>query len=150
MSLKTFLQKIWKFIERVFAQLTVESRTIVRAANAVVEKIKTFVDAPGIDVITALTPFPDEKIVAGLRAFLPRVLAALTALQADDFTSENEMMKAAIVQINASGDEAKKIFYHGLGALLTELLSDGDFSWSDAVAVQEYFHKHEAKATPLL
>jgi hypothetical protein len=148
MAKKGLLLRIWTFIQRIFLKLGTEAKRIVEIATEIVERVKTFDEKNGavIDILTHLTPFPhDEKAVQIARAVLPRLLAGLASLNQAEFSNLDELLRKAIAKINQGDPETRKVFWHGLGALLTECMSDGEFSWSDSIAVVEYVHKFERK-----
>jgi ABC-type transporter Mla subunit MlaD len=148
MAKKGLFLRIWDFIRRIFSKFDDTAKRIVEIATEIVERVKTFDDKNGaiIDVLTHLTPFPaDEKAVQIARAVLPKLLAGLTFLNTADFDNVDELLRKAIEKINAGDPETRKAFWHGLGALLAECMSDGEFTWSDSIAVVEYVHKFEKK-----
>jgi hypothetical protein len=149
MSLGNFLKKIWAAIEKVFGQIGKEARKVISVSHDVVENIKKFVDSPTADLITALIPgTADDAIKDRLRIILPQVLALLAGLRDTQISDVDEqVLKAVVTDVNSMHPDAKKIFYHGIAALLTEKLSDQTdrpINWSESVALQEYHRKYEA------
>ena len=53
MSLSSFLSKIWSQIKALFDGIPAELKTAIHIGVEVTEKIKTFVDSPAADILTA-------------------------------------------------------------------------------------------------
>lgn len=147
MSLKKFLSNLWKGIKHIFDSIEDDLKKLVPIAIKVVEAIKTFDESIVSDVMTALIPGEvDDKIVQKLREFLPKVLLELNMIDAiAGITDPNEQLKAILARIKLSPKSSQDVFYHGVASLILSELSDGKFSWSDAVAVAEYYYKNEYK-----
>jgi hypothetical protein len=147
-KLRKWLQGIWIGISKMFHKLEKETKELLPAVVKVVNEIKKVIDGPIADVITAIIPGElDDKLKDKLRAILPGVILKLNIIAAvNDLQDENEKLQAILAAINLSADETKNIYYHGLGALILEELSDGQFTWSDATAALEYYYAHIYKA----
>lgn len=147
MSLKSFLNKLWKGIAKVFEGVRAEAKKSVHIAVLVVQGVKKVMDNPVTDVITAIIPGEaDDKAKDVIRKWLPKILLELSMVEAvTGIEDPNEQLNAILAKIKLSSDETKNIFYHGLASLIVEKLSDGDFSWSDSVAVAEYYYSHHVK-----
>lgn len=145
MAKKGFFARVWAAIKRVFISAGEVATKVVPLAIAVVEKVKTFVDGPAGDVITALIPGEaDDRARDLLRVWLPKLLTGLALVPYDDHDLYNDdTIVEAIRKINAAPADVRKAFYHGLAALLVEILSDGKVDWSEAVALKEYVYKFE-------
>jgi len=143
MSLGTFLKRLWANIGEVFNRLG-GTTGIIRLAHETVEKIKNFVDGPAGDIVVALIPGnADDRARDFLSEYLPRILILLSAVDVSQYENQDEATKAAVKKINNLPDDARKVIYHGVGALVTEKLSDEDVSWSDAIVLQEYNFKNK-------
>jgi len=80
---------------------------------------------------------------------LPGVLLDLKLVNSiANIEDPNEKLKAVLAQFKLSSNDTKNIVYHGLAALAIEKLSDGKLSWSDAVALSEYYYKNVMKNAP--
>jgi hypothetical protein len=142
MSIGSFLKKMWDAVRKFFGSIGEEAKQVIVVAHDIVENIKAFVYSPGMDVLTAIIPTDiDNKIVDVLRAALPRILTSLTNVDEVLNMDKDKELAAAIYRINEAPEEVRKVFYHGLASLITELVSDGELSWSDSVAIQEYYYK---------
>ena len=99
------------------------------------------------DVITALIPGDiDDKINEKLRGFLPRLLLELQLVDSiANITDPNAQLQAILDKLKLSSDDAKNAFYHSLASLILQKLSDGKLSWSDAVAIAEYYYQNVTK-----
>jgi hypothetical protein len=143
-----WLQGIWIGISKMFHKLEKETKVLLPAVVKVVNEIKKIVDGPAADIITAIIPGDiDDKIKDKLREILPVAILKLNIIASiNGIEDTNEKLKAILSAINLSPDETKNIYYHGLGALILEELSDGKFSWSDATVALEYYYAHIYKA----
>lgn len=139
--------KLWSGIKRIFKGLNAEAKKLLPIAIEVVEKVKMVIASPVADVITALIPGDvDDIIKEKLRVILPRLIMELAMVEAiTDIENDDERLNAILAKIKLSSDDAKNVFYHGLCSLIIEKLSDGNFSWSDAVIVSEYYYLHFGK-----
>jgi hypothetical protein len=144
MSLKKFLQRIWDFIGSIWRGLSDEVKVLVPKAYVVLENLKNYTDDDEADVLTKLTKGDfDDKALAALREWIPKILDALFPLgEINAIADQNERLKAIIKQMNVGSDEAKKVWYRGFVSLILEKLSDGVYDSADAAAVMEYYYKH--------
>mgnify|MGYP001278526459 CR=1 FL=1 len=95
--LKKFTTWIVSFLKKVDDQLKI----ILPIGISVVEKIKTFVDSPTADIVTAIIPGEvDDNIKTLLRSILPKILLDLRNWkELDDITDQEEKLKAIILEI---------------------------------------------------
>lgn len=153
--MKKLLQKIWTAIKNAFNKADEATKQYVPIAINVVEGIKTFIDSPVDDVLlsvikAAIPGTADDilidKINAVVKEYLPKVLLDLKMVESiANIQDQNEQLKAILEQFKLSSDETKNIFYHGLSVLILEKLSDGVLSWSDAIAISEYYYQNITK-----
>lgn len=155
-----FFKRLWISIKEIFTKLPKQAREAVELANKIVENIKNFVDSPGADVLAQIIPSNiDNAVLIFLRAFLPKLLVILAGIRqalsggaqpAFEAPVENEELRQAVLKLQNTGNaDANKIIRHGLGAILTEKISEVNKSpipWSESTAVQEYYHKNEVAA----
>lgn len=142
-----FLQTLWNGIKRLFEKANEGVKTLLPVVTELLNNAKLITDSHIGDVLTAIIPGDaDDKIVAGIRKFLPKALEGLNlAKEISDIEDPNERLKAILAKINVAPDDTKKVFYHGLASLMVEKLSDGVFSWADATAVAEYYYQNYEK-----
>ena len=154
MSLKHFLQKIWEGIAHLFQGLEHELKVLVPVAIKIVNEIKLINDSPVADIIEQLLkPLGLDPAIAAIRekakTVLPKIILDLGMIDAiNGITDPNAQLQAILVKINLSPNATKNVFYHGLASLILTELSDGNFTWSDATAVAEYYYKHLNDAVP--
>jgi hypothetical protein len=78
MSLTTFLSKIWAEVKSLFDNISPELKTAIHIGVVITENIKTFVDSPTADILTAIIPGElDDDLKNLLRAKLPGILTEL-------------------------------------------------------------------------
>jgi hypothetical protein len=147
MSLKNFLRHLWHSIKNLFDKVEAEVKKDVVVAITVVQQIKSVVDSPVADVITAMIPGElDDQIKQQLRVLLPKLILELTLVQSvANIEDENAQLQAILDKLKLSGDDAKNAFYHSLASLILQKLSDGKLSWTDAVAISEYYYQNHVK-----
>lgn len=122
MSVSSFITKFFSFIKKLIKKVLPEVKTVVNYGIALVEAIKGYVDNPMVDVFTALTKnTKDEKFVAFVRQYLPRLLAQLKGVQ---HALSEEEVKEYIDFINSREEDAKAILTHGICSLVNYHICD--------------------------
>lgn len=153
--MKKLLKKIWKSIASVFNKIEAKTKQYVPVAIKVVEALKKVMDSPVDDVIFTIikNSIPGnaddilaDKISATLQEWLPKILLDLKLINSiANEEDQNAQLNAILAQLKLSSNETQNIFYHGLCSLIIEKLSDGELSWSDSVAISEYYYKNVMK-----
>lgn len=153
--MKKLLEKIWSTIKLVFNKAGEETRKLVPVAINVVQGLKSVMDSPVDDVILSIVKaaIPGDaddilidKITSVVKEYLPKVLLDLKIVDAiANIEDQNEQLKAILAQFKLSSDETKNIVFHGLSCLILEKLADGKLSWSDSIAISEYYYQNIAK-----
>jgi hypothetical protein len=147
MSIKNFLSHLWQSIKTLFDKVEKEVKKDVVVAISVVQRVKAIVDSPVADVVTALIPgSADDKVKELLRSWLPKVIIELSLVESvANIEDQNAQLQAILDKLKLSSDETKNAFYHSLASLVLQKLSDGKLSWSDAVAIAEYYYQNHVK-----
>lgn len=150
--MKNLLKKIWKGIKKAYDALVGKTKDLVPVAIRIVNAIKEVMDGPVDDVILTIVKksIPGEaddvlidKIKSVVEKWLPKVLLELKLIDSiANIKDRNEQLKAILAQLKLSSDETRAILYHGLASMILEKLSDGELSWSDSVAIAEYYYKN--------
>ena len=151
----TFLGKIFRAIGKLFEGLRAETKRLVPIAINIVEGIKKVMDSPVDDIILAIVEgaIPGDaddilinKIKSVVEIWLPKILLELKMIESiANIEDRNAQLQAVLDQLKLSSDETKAIIYHGLASLILEKLSDGKLSWSDAIAIGEYYYQNISK-----
>lgn len=146
------LKKLWLSIAKMFDFLESKTKKLVPVAINVVQGLKAVMDGPVDDVIafvikTAIKGQTDDVIIdkttETVKEWIPKILFELELINSiANIEDQNEQLQAILNKINLSSDEKKKIIYHGLASLILEKLSDGKITWSDSVAISEYYFKN--------
>jgi hypothetical protein len=149
--MKTLLSNIWKSVKRKYDSIRYRTKKLVPIAINVVQGLKQVMENPVTDPILeiikrAIPGQADDllisKITKVVREQLPKVLLDLKMIESvANIQDQNEQLKAVIAQLKLSSDQTKLIIYHGIASLILECLSDGELSWSDAIAISEYYYK---------
>lgn len=149
------LKKLWSWVERVFNKLNAKTKELVPVAINVVQAIKDFELSGSADfiefVVTKSIPgeADDKAVKVGreiIRKWLPKILIELQLVEVAAGTNDiNEKLQLILKRLKLSSDETQNIVYHGIASLIIEKLSDGDLSWSDSIAISEYYYKNILK-----
>jgi len=148
MSLSSFLSKIWSQIKALFDGIPAELKTAIHIGVEVTEKIKTFVDSPAADILTAIIPGDiDDEVKNWLRAKLPTILTELKlADSCGQLTDPAEITKCAVQVLQGLDKNIQSAFLHNISILVAGVASDGKLTWSDGVYLLEWYYQHEYKA----
>ena len=148
MSLTTFLTKIWAGIKSLFDGFPSELKIAVHIGTIVTEAIKTFVDSPETDVLTAIIPGSiDDDIKNLLRAKLPAILAELKLADSCAGLTDPAQITACAIQVLQGLDgDIKSAFLHNLSILIAQVAADGKLTWSDGVYILEWYYQNVDKA----
>jgi len=121
-----------------------------------VQGIKEAMDNPASDILLqiikrAIPGSADDllidKITKVVREQLPKVLLDLKMIESvANIEDQNQQLQAVLAQLKLSSDQTKLIIYHGIASLILECLSDGELSWSDSIAISEYYYQMDKKA----
>ncbi|WP_345948283.1 hypothetical protein ABDD95_15645 [Mucilaginibacter sp. PAMB04274] len=149
MKIPVWLKKIWTAIQKLFNHIPCELQTAVHTGVVITENIKTFVDSPAADIITAIIPGDlDDRIKSLLRSALPAILTQLRL--ADDctnFSTPEQLTACAIKTIQSLKGDLKSAFLHNLSVLIAQVASDGKLTWQEAVSFMEWYYQQRFKAT---
>ena len=148
MSLTTFLTRIWNEIKTLFAGFPSQLKTAIHIGAQVTENIKTFVDSPAADVLTAIIPGDiDDEIKNWLRAKLPVILTELKlADSCGNLTDPSEITACAVKILQDLDGDTKSAFLHNISILVAQVAADGKLSWSDGVYLLQWYYDHEFKS----
>ena len=150
MSIKTLITKILDQIKSIFIGMPIEIRSAASIAVVVVENLKTVIENPAIDVLTAVIPGNlDNTIVNCLRNCLPNILTDLRLIDntIEPIDDQTKVASATKIIQNLNGN-IKSAFLHDLAILIAQelaKLANNTLSWTDAVYVMEWYYQHEFK-----
>ena len=139
----SFITKFFSFIKGLISKVSPEVKSVVEIGIRLVENIKKYSDSGVVDVLTAIIPGDvDDKVVAAIRGYLPKLLASLQGIEA---ALDDKAMKEYFDRINSLEDDAKAILTHGIASAVNRVLSDEIGSMSQAFITTEVVYKSEAK-----
>jgi len=139
----SFISKFFSFIKGLISKVSPEVKSVVEIGIKLVENIKKYSDSGVVDVLTAIIPGDvDDKIVATIRLYLPKLLASLQGLEE---ALDDESMKEYIEQINSLEEDAKAILTHGIASAVNRAISDDLGSMGQAFITTEVVFKSESK-----
>lgn len=143
MSLKKFIDRIWKGIVNVFHKLEEQEKRLFPIVVMLLNNIKKFEDSGDADIITTLIPGDlDDKLNAKFKEWLPKVIMKFTLIDSIvGITDPNEKLKAILNAFKFSDEEAKNAYLHSWGSLILNKVSDGVLSWSDSTQILEGYYK---------
>ena len=147
MSLQNFLKKIWSDIKSIFDDIPPELKTAIHIGVVVTEAIKTFVDSPAADVLTAIIPGDiDDEIKVLLRDKLPAILTELKlADSCGVLTDPNQITACAIQVLQGLDSDIKSAFFHNLSIFIAQVAANGKLTWSDGVMLLEWYYQNQYK-----
>jgi hypothetical protein len=98
MSLKSFLTQIWNTIQSLFNNFPTKLKASVHIGVTITENIKTIIDSPIADILTAIIPGEmDDKIKQILRKGIPIILTNLKLTdECSKLTDPQEIINCAI------------------------------------------------------
>ena len=150
--MKKLLKKIWETIKSLYNQLIGVTQKYIPIAINIVEGIKKVMDSPVDDIVLEIVKLAipgdaDDKIINKVKSvvetWIPKILLELKITNAiAGMTDVNEQLKAILDELKKLSPETQAIVWHGMASLLIEKLSDGKISWSDGVALAEYFYQN--------
>ena len=149
MSLQSFLTKIWTEIKSLFEGIPSELKTAIHIGVTVTQNIKTFVDSPVADVLTAIIPGDiDDEIKNWLHAKLPEILTELKlADSCSGLTDPPAITQCAVKILQGLDADVQAPFLHSLSVLIAQVAADGKLTWSDGVYLLQWYYEHEYQAT---
>jgi hypothetical protein len=149
MSLTTFLSNIWAEVKGLFNNISPELKTAIHIGVIVTENIKSFVDSPAADILTAIIPGDlDNELITLLRAKLPEILTELKlADSCGSLTDPSAITACAVKVLQGLSGDVSSAFLHSLSILVAQVAADGKLTWSDGVYLLEWYYQHEYKIT---
>jgi hypothetical protein len=149
MSIKNLLTKIWATIQSLFNNFPADLKTAVHIGVSVTQNIKSILNSPDIDILTALIPGDiDDKVKQALRSGIPIILFDLKlADTCSELTDPQEITICAIKALQSLDGDIKSAFLHTFSVLVTQLAADGKLSWGDAVCIVEWYYQHRFETT---
>lgn len=148
----TIIKKMWDFIMKLWNRLDETTRQVTPVAISIIQGIKNVMDTPVDDILLSIIEqaIPGdadniliEKIKRVVEEWIPKILFDLNIANAiANIEDPNQQLQAILGKLKLSSQETQNIFFHGLGALILEKLSDGKLSWSDSTAIAEYYYKN--------
>jgi hypothetical protein len=152
MALFSFLSKIRQGIKGLFDNTPVELQKAAHIGVVVAENVKTFVDSPETDVLTALIPGNvDDYIKILLRARLPAILTELMlASNCTRLTGLSAITGCTIKVLQDLEPDIQNAFLHNISILIAQVASDGKLTWSNGVYLLGWYRKNKfQEASPL-
>jgi hypothetical protein len=149
MSIKSFLTRLWEIVKSLFNSFPSKLKAAVHIGVIITENIKTIVDSPIADILTAIIPGEiDDKIKQVLRKGIPIILTSLKLTdKCSDLTDSQEITKCAIETLKTLDGDIKSAFLHNLSILIAQIAADGKLSWTDGVCILEWYYQNKFKAT---
>jgi hypothetical protein len=145
MSLQSFLSKIWNEAKALFDGIPPELKTAIHIGVVITQNIKTLVDSPAADVLTAIIPGDiDDEIKNWLRAKLPAILTELKlADSCSGLTDPSAITACAVKVLQGLDADIQAPFLHSLSVLVAQVAADGKLTWSDGVYILQWYYEHE-------
>jgi hypothetical protein len=146
MSVKGFIANVFDLFKQWFSVAEKFIQDHIHVAVVVTENVKKFIDNPVGDLLLTVI---DEKVPGDLadkvRDVLPKVLLGLHIIDDCKDLDQEETLKCIAEKIQASSDDFKDVFFHSLAVQLAEKMSDGKITFSDAIALVEWYYRYKVK-----
>ena len=153
LKLKTFLERVWRGIEKAFKKLDAGSQKLVPAAIDITNSLKNIIEkgtASGniVDTLTSIIPGTvDDKAVRIGRTYLPQLLIKLTLIdQINKEGSLEDKCNLAIERIKLFDNDQKELFYDGLARKLLQYMSDGKLSWREVGYLVKWYYDNKKES----
>lgn len=145
-KIKRFLSNIWDLFRQWYEVAEDAIKDNIHVAVVVTENFKKFVDNPIGDFFLSII---DEKVPGNLREkvkeILPKVLITLNIIDQCKDLEEETLLICISEQLKVASKDVQNTFYHSLSVLLAEKLSDGELSFSDVIALVEWYYRNHVK-----
>lgn len=146
MSVKGFISNVFDLFKQWFSVAEKWVQDHIHVAVVVTENVKDFLNSPVGDFLVTVI---DEKVPGDLaekvKEVLPQVLLGLHVIDDCKDLDQEATLKCIAEHLQASSDDFKNVFFHSLAVQLAEKLSDGKLSFSDAVALVEWYYRYKVK-----
>lgn len=141
----SFFSRLWDHVKQLFGGLPKELKVAIHIGVSVVEAMKTVIDSPIADVITAIIPGDiDDKIKEWLRAKIPNILVDMKlADSCGDLTDTNEITACGVKVLQGLDGDVKSAFLHNLSIMVAQAASDGKLTWSDGIYLLQWYYENK-------
>lgn len=153
--MKDFIEKWWAKFKTWFISGEEQARKITKVAISVTNVVKSITDSPIDDVLAeiAKAAIPGKaddviinKIMQDIPVVLPKIISELTIV--DGLLADGTIEQKAeyvLSKIKFSSDGQKNLFAHNLCTSLVQALSDGKFTFGEAVVLSEMVYQEMKK-----
>jgi hypothetical protein len=133
MSFKTFINKLWAGVAKVWKSLASESKKDVKLAVSLLNDIKA--GKAYADLIAGLSPENAAKVQETLNVIL--VKAGYIQDYVDGM-NEDDIIASIVNTINTKPELHKNIFLNNIALILTDVFADGKIGWDDLFLLPKY------------
>ncbi len=149
--MKDFIKKWWFKFKTWFISGEEQARKITEVAISVTDVVKAITDSPLDDILAevAKAAIPGKaddviinKIMSEVPIVLPKVISELAII--DGLLADGTVEQKAeyiLSKIKFASDEQKNLFAHNLCTALVQALSDGKFTFGEAVVLSEMVYQ---------
>lgn len=145
-SVKKMLQSIWALFRKWFAVAEQSIKDNIHIAVVVVDNLKRFIDNPIGDFLLSVV---DDRIPGNVtekvKEILPKVLLALHIIDDCKDLEQEEALICVSAKLQLLSSDMKDAVYHSLAVTLAKELSDGKLSFSDCIALVEWYYRTHVK-----
>ena len=146
MKIPSWLTNIWKAIQSLFNGIPSELKSAIHIGVVVTENIKTFVESPAADILTAIIPGNvDDGIKNLLRANIPDILTKLKLVDECAKSTPEEITACAVKHLQEVTGNLRGVFLHNLSVLIAQVAADGKLTWQDGAYIMEWYYQHRFK-----
>jgi predicted transglutaminase-like cysteine proteinase len=149
------LNKIWKWVESLWAKADDAMDKLIPVATSVVEGVKKAVENETVLDVLEVVKFAipgdvDDKIINKAvqltQRYIPKIALRLGIVNAVmKLDSVNEQMLAVVNALKESNNDQKSDYWHELAAFTLKHLADGKLTLGEAGAIVEYHYRNHIK-----
>ena len=132
--MRDFFIKLKQKIVDLFHKLTKAAKVVIPIGIEIVDQIKKITDSKYADIIVALTPTTvDDSTLKAIRTILPKVLKELDEWNAAVQGTDEEIIKASLLQINSYPAAKKNLLYLGIASIINSELANGAMTPGESI-----------------
>lgn len=139
------MKKIWQWIKGLFGKAEHMVHKYIMPAVTVVEALKTFVDSPVADILTAIIPSTvDDAVKITLRRVLPQVLLEMQIISDYEGNKDDpqKVIELVLERVKQLSPQAQATFWHALAVMISDCMTDGHLSFSEVVHLVQYTYDY--------
>ena len=141
---KTIFGKVFGWIGDLFKKLPSATQAAVSIAYTAVNALKSITDFDKADLIGSVFGQFGTTVEDKIRTSLPNILIQLQLVKdAADTDDPDAILATALQTIQKLEPQFQAAFWHDLAVYISQLVSDGELSWGDAIQIMQWYYEHK-------